>query len=83
MKATDKVSYFVYPGCIVCANGSAKFVNGDLPEIARIYHDRTIKWKMKRIPQNIREQVEQMAREPHCSVCASSDENFFSCPPKN
>ena len=31
-----KLTSFIYPGCIEVCNGSAKFVNGYLPVIARI-----------------------------------------------
>lgn len=58
---------FVYPGCIIVCNGSAKYVNGYLPEIARIFHDRHIEWQRKRITDQMREYVEKMANAPFIS----------------
>lgn len=37
-----KLTSFIYPGCIEVCNGSAKYVNGYLPVIARISPDRTV-----------------------------------------
>lgn len=68
---------FVYPGCIIVANGSAKFRNGNLPEIARIYRDRSIDWMRKRISETVREQVYDIARTPFIATCAASEVNFF------
>jgi hypothetical protein len=59
-----KMTAFVYPGCIVVANTSAKAVSGNYPEIARIFHDRTIKWERKRITEQMRKYVEDLANEP-------------------
>lgn len=42
-----KIVSFTYPGCIIVCNGSAKFVNGNLPEIARIFKDRHVEWQRK------------------------------------
>lgn len=75
-----KIVSFVYPGCIVVCNGSAKFVNGNLPEIARIFHDRHIEWQRKRITEQMRTTVERMANEPFTETCVNGP-NFFSCPP--
>ena len=55
---------FVYPGCIIICNGSAKYVNGYLPEI---FHDRHIEWQRKRITDQMREFVEKMANAPFIS----------------
>ena len=73
-----KIVSFVYPGCILVCNGSANYVNGNLPEIARIYHDRSIEWQRKRITQQMRDYVEALANEPHVSISASQDENFYT-----
>ena len=54
----------VYPGCIIVCNGSAKFVNGYYPEIARIFPDRHIEWQRKRPTDQMREYVEKMANAP-------------------
>lgn len=64
-----KIVSFTYPGCIIVCNGSAKFVNGNLPEIARIFHDRHIEWQRKRITQQMRDYVESLA---------NSQDSFFS-----
>ncbi len=69
---------FVYPGCILVCNGSANYVNGNLPEIARIFHDRSIHWERKRITQQMRDYVEELAKEPFIAVSASQHENFFT-----
>ena len=74
-----KFSTFVYPGCIKVCNGSAKFVNGNLPEIARIFHDRHIEWQRKRITAQMREYVENLSKEPFVAISASQNENFFNC----
>ena len=68
---------FVYPGCIIVCNGSAKYVNGNLPEIARIFHDRHIEWQRKRITDPMREYVEKVAQEPFIPVSASQQVNFY------
>lgn len=70
-------STYVYPGCIEVCNGSAKFVNGYLPKIARIYSDRTIQWERKRITDQMREYVEGLAKTPFIPISASQNENFF------
>ena len=70
---------FIYPGCIVVCNGSAKYVNGNLPEIARIFHDSTIQWCRKRITAQMREYVEGLASEPFVAISYSQHENFFNC----
>lgn len=59
-----KIVSFTYPSCIIVCNGSAKFVNGNLPEIARIFHDRHVEWQRKRITDQMREAVEKLANEP-------------------
>ena len=59
-----RIVSFTYPGCIIVCNGSAKFVNGNLPEIARIFKDRRIEWQRKRITDQMREYVEELANEP-------------------
>ena len=70
---------FVYPGCIEVCNGSAKYVNGNLPEIARIFHDRTIEWQRKRITEQMRSFVEDLAKTPHIGISTcQSDINFFN-----
>lgn len=68
---------FVYAGCIVVCNGSAKYVNGNLPEIARIFSDRSIKWERKRITDQMREYVESLAKRPFIAISASQEINFF------
>lgn len=70
---------FIYPGCIVVCNGSAKYVNGNLPEIARVFHDRTIQWCRKRITAQMREYVEALASEPFVAISYTKHENFFNC----
>lgn len=78
-----KISDFVYPGCIVVCNTSAQAVSGNYPEIARVFHDRTIKWERKRISQQMRDHVERLANEPHIGISTcQADQNFFNCPPK-
>lgn len=71
-----EIRSFVYPGCIIVCNASAKFVNGYLPEIARIYKDRSIEWMRKRITPQMREYVEWLAKEPHVSS-SSAGGNFY------
>jgi uncharacterized protein YdaU (DUF1376 family) len=69
---------FVYPGCIKVCNGSANYVNGNLPEIARIFSDRHIEWSRKRITEQMRAYVEDLAKTPHIGIStAQSDQNFF------
>ena len=75
------MSDFVYPGCIVVCNTSAKCVNGYWPEIARVYHDRTISWERKRITQQMRDHVEALANEEFVSQFYQGP-NFFTCPPR-
>lgn len=72
-----KLTTFVYPGCIIVSNGSAKYVNGYLPEIARIYRDRTVEWSRKRITQQMRDYVERLASAPFVAVSGSQDINFY------
>lgn len=73
-----EMTAFVYPGCIVIANTSAKCVGGYWPEIARVFHDRHIEWSRKRITQQMRDYVESIANEPHIGISTSqSDQNFF------
>lgn len=76
-----KLQTFIYPGCISCCNGNAKYVNGYLPEYAKIYCDRTIIWRKKRIPSYIKEQIESISQEEFISVSASQNSNFYICPP--
>ena len=77
-----KITDFIYPGCIVVCNTSAKCVNGYWPEIARVFHDRHIEWQRKRITEQMRTHVERLANEPHIGISASQeDTNFFNCPP--
>lgn len=71
-----KIVSFTYPDCIVVCNGSAKFVNGNLPEIARIFRDRHIEWQRKRITEQMREYVEKLANEPFVESY-HSEPNFF------
>lgn len=71
-----KIVSFTYPGCIIVCNGSAKFVNGDLPEIARIFHDRHVEWQRKRITDQMRKYVEKLANEPFVESCYQGP-NFF------
>lgn len=68
---------FIYPGCIKVCNGDAKYVNGNLPEIARIFHDRHIEWQRKRITQEMRDYVEGIASEPFVAISASQQVNFY------
>lgn len=63
-----KIASFTYPGCIIVCNGSAKFVNGNLPEIARIFKDRHIEWQRKRITDQMREYVEKLAKRAVCRI---------------
>lgn len=73
-----KMTAFMYPGCIVVANTSAKAVCGNYPEIARIFHDRHIEWERKRVTAQMREFVEKLANEPHVGISTSqADQNFF------
>jgi len=73
-----EMTAFIYPGCIIVANTSAKAVGGYYPEIARIFHDRSIKWERKRITQQMRDYVEKLAKEPHIGISVSqADQNFF------
>lgn len=72
-----KFATFVYPGCIIVCNGSAKFVNGNLPEIARIFHDRRVEWQRKRITDQMREFVDKLANEPFVESYHNGP-NFFS-----
>ena len=72
-----KIVSFVYPGCIFVCNGSAKFVNGNLPEIARIGHDRSIEWCRKQITDQMRQYVEELSRKPFVAISASQNVNFF------
>lgn len=76
------ISAFVYPGCIKVCNTGAKAVCGNYPEIARIFHDRSIKWERKRITNQMREYVENLASEPFIAISTSQDVNFFDCEPK-
>lgn len=76
-----KISDFVYPGCIIVCNTSAQAVSGNYPEIARIFHDRTIKWERKRITQQMRDHVEALANEEFVEQFYKGP-NFFDCPPK-
>lgn len=71
-----KIVSFTYPGCIIVCNGSAKFVNGNLPEIARIFKDRHVEWQRKRITQQMRDHVERLAREPFVAISASLTKKF-------
>lgn len=73
-----KITSFVYPGCIMVCNGSANYVNGSLPEIARIFHDRRVQWQRKRITQQMRDYVEKLAKEPFIAISASQHENFYT-----
>lgn len=75
-----KITDFVYPGCIIVANTSAKAVSGNYPEIARVFHDRRIEWCRKRITQQMREHVEALANEPFIEQFYQGP-NFFACPP--
>lgn len=72
-----KLTSFLYPGCIEVCNGSAKFVNGNLPVIARIYPDREVVWERKRISDQMREYVSEMASKPFIAISYSQQENFF------
>lgn len=69
---------FVYPGCIKVCNGSANYVNGNLPEIATVYRDRTVAWRRKRITQQMRDYVEALANEPFIAISASQHDNFYT-----
>lgn len=77
-----KIVSFTYPGCIIICNGSANFVNGNLPEIARVFSDRHVEWQRKRITEQMRKYVEDVTKTPFWSVSASSEANFFNCDPK-
>lgn len=68
---------FICPGCIEVCNGDAKYVNGNMPEIARIFHDRHIEWRRKRITQEMRDYVEGIASEPFVAISASQQVNFY------
>lgn len=70
---------FIYPGCIVIANTSAKPVSGNYPEIAKVHHDRSIEWCRKRITPQMREYVQDIADTPHIGISVTqSDINFFN-----
>lgn len=73
-----KIVSFVYPGCILVCNGSANYVNGSLPEIARIFHDRTIRWECKRITQQMRDYVEKLVKEPFIAISETQHVNFYT-----
>ena len=73
-----KLTSFIYPGCIEVCNGSAKYVNGYLPVIARISPDRTVVWKRKRITDKMREYVEDIAKTPFISISVTQEVNFFN-----
>lgn len=73
-----KLTSFIYPGCIKVCNGSAKFVNGYLPVIARIYPDRTVVWKRKRITDKMREYVEGISKTPFMAISYTQNVNFFN-----
>ena len=74
-----EMTAFIYPGCILVANTGAKCVCGNYPEIARIYRDRTIKWERKRITEQMRRYVEDLANTPHIGISVTQSEiNFFN-----
>lgn len=74
-----RMTAFVYPGCIIVANTSAKAVSGNYPEIAIIFHDRHIEWQRKRVTEQMRKYVEKLANEPHVGISTSQAEiNFFN-----
>ena len=79
MKKTKEIEFatFVYVGCIMVCNGSAQYVNGYLPEIARINSDRSIQWMRKRITKQMKDFVEKLAHEPFIATTAGLNQNFF------
>ena len=64
---------FVFPGCIEVSIGGSK-----LPVIARIYQDRSIVWERKRITNEMREYVEDIAKTPFISISVTQEVNFFN-----
>ena len=64
---------FVFPSCIEVCIGSSK-----LPVIARIYQDRSIGWERKRITNEMREYVEDIAKTPFISISVTQEVNFFN-----
>ena len=64
---------FVFPGCIEVCIGSIK-----LPVIARIYKDRSIVWERKRITNEMREYVEDIAKTPFVAISVTQEVNFFN-----
>lgn len=72
-----KLTSFVYPGCIVVCNTGVEAVCGEYPEIARIFHDRSIQWKRKRITEQMRTYVESVAKEPFIAISDTQQINFF------
>ena len=73
MEKDFNLKFFVFPGCIDVCIGNEK-----LPTIARIYNDRSISWKRKRISEQIRKYVEGIAKTPFMAISDSQNENFFS-----
>ena len=73
-----KMTAFIYPGCIIVCNTSAKCVNGYYPKIARIFHDRKIEWCRKRITEQMRKYVEDLANEPFVEQFHDGP-NFYIC----
>lgn len=73
-----KITDFIYPGCIIVANTSARPVNGNYPEIARIFHDRSIEWQRKRITDQMRSHVEELANRPFVAISEMQEVNFYT-----
>ena len=53
-------------------------MNGNLPEIATVYRDRTVAWRRTRITQQMRDYVEALANEPFIAISASQHDNFYT-----
>ena len=64
---------FVFPGYIQVCIGISK-----LPVIARIYEDRSIVWERKRITNEMREYVEDIAKTPFVAISVTQEVNFFN-----
>lgn len=72
-----KMTSFVYPGCILVCDTTGEAVCGSYPEIARIFHDRSVKWMRKRVSDQMRTYVEKMASEPFVAISDTQHVNFF------
>lgn len=72
-----KLTSFIYPGCIIVCDTDEETISGNYPEIARIFHDRSIQWKRKRITEQMRTYVENVAKEPFIAISDTQQINFF------